>query len=170
MADRQSSIFDIILDQFKSPTYNWELFVDGASRGNPGPAGAGIYIKKDGKEFLKKGFYLHKKTNNEAEYLALVIGIYFLKKEVKPGERVRIVSDSELLVKQMKGEYRVKKEELKKLYLLVNQESSFFSPEFEHVLREKNTHADALANQGVDNKTSLPLKLLDVLRSYDVYI
>ena len=170
MADKQVSIFDKLLDQFKAPEYNWELFVDGASRGNPGPSGAGVYIKKDGKEFLKEGFYLQTKTNNEAEYLALVIGVCFLKKEVKPGETVRIVSDSELLVKQMKGEYRVRKEELKKLYLAANQESSFFSPEFEHVLREKNTHADALANQGVDNKTSLPLKLLDVLRSYDVYI
>lgn len=170
MADRQSSIFDLIIDQFKTPDYDWELFVDGASRGNPGQAGAGVYIKKKGKEFLKKGFYLQTKTNNEAEYLALIIGVYFLKAEVQPGDRVRIVSDSELLIKQMRGEYRVRKEELKKLYLAATQESSFFSPQFEHVLREKNVHADALANEGVDKKISLPIKLLDTLRTYDVYL
>jgi len=166
MADKQSSIFDFIIDQFKAPEYDWELFVDGASRGNPGPAGAGIYIKKKGEDFLKKGFYLQKKTNNEAEYFALVIGVFFLKSEVQPGDNVRIVSDSELLIKQMQGQYRVRKEELKKLHGVATQESSFFSPEFEHVLREKNTCADALANEGVDKKTSLPLKLLDVLRTY----
>lgn len=170
MADNQSSIFDTVIDQFKTPEYTWELFVDGASRGNPGAAGAGIYIKKEGKKFLGKGFYLQTKTNNEAEYLALVIGIYFLKSEVQPGDRVRIISDSELLVKQMRGEYRVRKEELKKLYLAANQESSFFSPRFEHVLRAKNTHADALANDGVDKRTSLPTKLIDTLRSYDIHI
>lgn len=170
MPDNQSSIFDLIVDQFKAPEYTWELFVDGASRGNPGPAGAGVYIKKQGKKFLGKGFYLQTKTNNEAEYLALVIGVYFLKSEVQPGDRVRIVSDSELLVKQMRGEYRVRKEELKKLYLAATQESCFFSPRFEHVLRANNTHADALANDGVDKRTPLPIKLLDILRSYDVYI
>ena len=170
MADKQSSIFDFVLDQFKTPECTWELFVDGASRGNPGPAGAGVYIKKNGKDFLKKGFYLQTKTNNEAEYLALVIGIYFLKTQVQLGDAVRIVSDSELLVKQMRGEYKVRKEELKKMHFLAHEESSFYCPVFEHVLREKNTHADALANQGVDKKIPLPLKLLDVLRSYDIYI
>ena len=170
MPDNQSSIFDTIADQFKAPEYTWELFVDGASRGNPGPSGAGVYIKKEGKEFLKKGFYLQTKTNNEAEYLALVIGIFFLKTEVQPGDRVRIVSDSELLVKQMRGEYKVRKEALKKLCLAASQESSFFAPRFEHVLRAKNTHADALANEGVDKRISVPITFLDTLRSYDVYI
>lgn len=170
MADRQSSIFDSIFGSFTEPEYTWELSIDGASRGNPGPAGAGLYIKKDGEEFLKKGFYLHTKTNNEAEYLALVIGIFFLKAEVQPGDRVKIISDSELLIKQMQGHYRVKKEELRRLHLAAKQESSLFSPTFEHVLREKNTRADALANEGVDKKTSLPLKLLEVLRTYDIYI
>jgi ribonuclease HI len=170
MADNQTSIFDSVINKSKSSEYDWELFVDGASKGNPGPAGAGVYIKKQGKTFLKKGFYLHKKTNNEAEYLALVIGVLFLKEEVQLGDRVRIVSDSELLVKQMLGIYRVRKEELQRLHLAATKESSFYRPKFKHMLREYNTQADALANEGVEKKTSLPIKFLDVLRTYNVYI
>ncbi|MFT6765555.1 MAG: ribonuclease HI [Alteromonas naphthalenivorans] len=170
MADNQTSIFDTAINTFKSSEYDWELFVDGASKGNPGPSGAGVYIKKQGKDFLRKGFYLQTKTNNEAEYLALVIGILFLKLEVQPGDRVCITSDSELLVKQMLGQYKVRKEELKKFHSVASQESSLFSPTFKHTLRENNTHADALANEGVAQRTSLPIKFLDVLRTYDVYI
>ncbi len=79
----------------------WRLFVDGASRNNPGPSGAGIYVVRDGKEMLKKGFYLGKKTNNQAEYLALVLGIFLLKKLVQSDENIIITSDSLLLIKQL---------------------------------------------------------------------
>lgn len=171
MADRQSSIFDFIVDAFKeTQSDDWALFVDGASKGNPGPAGAGVYILKNGKPFLKKGFYLQEKTNNEAEYLALLLGIFFLKSHVLPGQKVRIVSDSELLIKQMKGLYKVKKPELQALHLVAKTELAALEVDFQHVLREKNTHADALANEGVDKKTALPLIFLDVLRTYDVYL
>lgn len=171
MADRQSSIFDFIVDAFQeTQSDDWALFVDGASKGNPGPAGAGVYILKNRKPFLKKGFYLQEKTNNEAEYLALLIGIFFLKSHVLPGQRVRVVSDSELLIKQMKGLYKVKKPELQALHLIAKTELAALKVDFEHVLREKNTHADALANEGVDKKISLPLTFLDLLRTYDVYL
>ena len=169
MSDKQRSIFDVILDPFRTG-YDWELFVDGASRGNPGPSGAGVYIRNEGNDFFKKGFYLQRKTNNEAEYLAMIIGIFFLKSEVQPGQTVRIVSDSQLLVKQMQGEYKVRKPELQKLHRIAHAESSSYNPVFEHVLRDKNVQADALANEGVDKKTSLPLKFLDALRAYDMYI
>ena len=170
MADIQRSIFDIIMDPFRTPVYDWELFVDGASRGNPGPAGAGIYLCKGGKEFFGKGFYLQEKTNNQAEYLALLLGIFFLKREFEPGQKVRIVSDSELLIKQMQGLYQVKKPELKVLNRIAQQELSLLNPIFEHVMRENNKQADVFANEGIDKKQSLPLKFLDILRAHDVYL
>ena len=171
MADKQSSIFDTTSPvKKKISAYDWELFVDGASRGNPGQAGAGVYIKKQGKDFLRKGFYLKTKTNNEAEYLALVIGVFFLKSEVQLADRVRIVSDSELLIKQMTGQYKVRKPELQQLNMVAHQFSSSFNVEFKHMLREYNTQADALANEGVDKKIALPAKFIDALRIYNVYI
>src|ERR1700736_5606512 len=64
----------------------WQLFVDGAARNNPGPAGAGIYILKNGTPFIKQGFYLGSKTNNQAEYLALVLGLCQLRSVMKPAD------------------------------------------------------------------------------------
>lgn len=85
-----------------------EIFVDGAARGNPGPAGAGIFITQADKELVKSGFFLGKKTNNQAEYLALALALFLLKKQIKNPEKIIITSDSELLIKQMRGEYQVK--------------------------------------------------------------
>ena len=177
-----SSVFPVAQTKTKNKTEKviWELFVDGASRGNPGPAGAGVYIRKNNKEFLKAGCFLGKKTNNEAEYLALLLGIFFLQSQLtlsasntsasNTGESVRIVSDSELLIKQINGIYRVRKPELQKLHGAAKQESSKFVCTFEHVLREKNTDADAAANQGVDTRKSPPLIFLDMLQKYEIFI
>lgn len=148
----------------------WHLFVDGASRGNPGPSGAGIYLMCGKEVISRRAYYLGRRTNNEAEYLALLIGIFVVKKEGKPGDRIEVFSDSQLLVKQMTGEYRVKKSELFVLHGLVRTYAESFVCTFEHVYREHNTHADELANAGIDKKTPLPLSFVTLLRSYEIEI
>lgn len=147
---------------------HWRLFVDGAARNNPGPAGAGIYLVKNDKSFLKKGFYLGKKTNNQAEYAALLIGLYFLKDQLGPEDHIDIISDSELLVKQFKGEYRVKHPELKPLHLLAKKMLTGIHYSIAHVLRENNLVADEMANKGIDNKIKLPQEFLTLLQQHEL--
>lgn len=148
----------------------WRMYVDGASRGNPGTAGAGIYLTCNKELVAKRGYYLGKKTNNEAEYLALLIGIFMAKKRMQVGEILHVFSDSLLLVKQMNGEYRVKKAELQVLHELVKKHAEQFTVSFEHVYRENNIDADALANSGIDAKVSLPLSFISLLRTHDIHI
>ena len=125
------------------------LRVDGASRGNPGQAGAGIVVEKRGEILLRMGEYLGEATNNEAEYRALILG-------VQQGRRLglselRVYSDSELLVRQMKGEYRVRNPRLQELYFQVLKDlGSFRKVFFSHVPREENREADRLANLAID--------------------
>lgn len=126
------------------------MYIDGASRGNPGASGAGVIIKDpSGKTIRCKRQYLGIGTNNRAEYLALLIG---LEAAIDAGiKRLRICSDSELLVKQLRGEYRVKNPELKKLYekalILIK---NFDKINIEHIPREMNRDADTLANEAID--------------------
>lgn len=168
----QKSIFETVHERLteKKNKYEWELRVDGASRGNPGKAGAGIYLKRNNKDSVKAGFVLGKKTNNEAEYLALLIGIMLLKKEIKPGEGVTVISDSQLLIRQLDGTYKVKKPELRQLHTAIFSELGAIKASFNHVEREYNTIADELANKGIDENITLPLKMLDTLRSYEIFL
>ncbi len=176
MEDKQISIFDSVSQVSLSDQINqnepsvWDIWIDGACRGNPGPSGAGIYIKKNKIFFAGYGFYLGQKTNNEAEYYALLIALFLVKNEMKSYDFIHITSDSQLLIKQMLGLYRVKKSELQDLFNVAKEESKDLHINFEHVLREHNKHADALANEGIDNKKSLPLKFLDMLHRYEVFI
>lgn len=173
-SEGQSSIFDFLFGtekKTKIESYPWKLSVDGASRGNPGISGAGIYICKDGKDIKKKGFYLgNKLTNNQAEYLALFIGVLLVKKELKDGEGLAIVSDSQLLIRQLEGVYRVKKPELQKLHRAILTELGTIACTFKHIEREGNTVADALANKGIDENHLLPIKILDTLRTYEIFL
>jgi ribonuclease HI len=146
-----------------------EMFVDGASRGNPGDAGAGIYFASEGKMILELGFYLGEKTNNQAEYLALLIGLFFSKKYVNDGDFLHIKSDSQLLVRQMSGIYKVKDQRLKvmrDLALLFLKSIPNFT--IEHVFREKNIHADRMANFGVDKKIEIPYDCITILKKYEI--
>ena len=182
MADKQRSIFDDVLisKACPEPVINletkieavpcWTVFIDGASRGNPGNAGAGVYIKKADEVIVKTGFFLGTKTNNEAEYIALLVAIFFLKKHVLADEPIIIHSDSLLIIQQMKGVFKVKKHEMRTLHTMAMQESFGLRISYEHVMRERNQIADALANEGVDNKTPLPLKFLDILQTYEIFI
>lgn len=144
----------------------WKLFVDGASRNNPGPAGAGVYITKDDVLVHTRGVYLGKKTNNEAEYLAMLLGLFELKSMVQKGDLILIVSDSQLLIQQLRGVYRVKEPRLQKLHALAKLLLVGINYDALHVLREQNTHADALANQGVDTKTAAPANFITFLQQH----
>jgi ribonuclease HI len=126
------------------------LYTDGASRGNPGPAGAGAVFCDDAGNVLA-GFheYLGETTNNVAEYRALLLG---LKKAEELGvDRILFRCDSELMARQLSGRYKVKSPNLKGLYEEVRKRTArleFFR--VKHVYREGNSQADALANQAID--------------------
>lgn len=125
---------------------------DGAARGNPGQAGAGAVLSDEhGKVVREVARYLGHKTNNEAEYAALLIGLEAAKELGATSVHVRC--DSELMVKQLKGEYRVKHPNLKPLFAKAKDlVAGFESFRIEHVRREHNSHADELANQAIDEK------------------
>jgi ribonuclease HI len=127
------------------------IYTDGASRNNPGEAGAGIYIQKDGKPFETIARYLGTTTNNIAEYSAAIIG---LEHAVALGAaRVTLLADSELLVKQVNGLYKVKNEGLKPLHARVKELiAKIGSVEVQYIPRERNKEADALANKAIDEK------------------
>ena len=124
--------------------------VDGGARGNPGPAGFGAYVTDaQGKTLAELSEYLGHKTNNFAEYSGLLAALEFA---VKNGhKRLQVVSDSELMVKQMNGVYKVRSPELKELYdraRTMTRKLEYFK--ISHVLRAKNKDADRLANEAMD--------------------
>jgi ribonuclease HI len=134
----------------------WLLMVDGAARGNPGDAGCGaVILDSNGTVVKELSCYLGHTTNNVAEYEGLLMGLEALVRLGK--KRIRVQSDSQLLVRQLNGEYRVKDEKLKALFhkamALLRQ---FEAYRILHVPRELNKLADRLANKGIDeaNKKS----------------
>lgn len=152
----------------RTVTHQLTLFIDGASRNNPGLAGAGIYLLKDDKPIERYGFFLGIKTNNQAEYLALLLGLFFLQKHVHLDNKIRIVSDSELLVKQIAGVYRVKNQALKPLFTLAKSMLIPLNGSVEHVFRAENKIADKLANQGIDHKAPVPPDFIEMLRCHEL--
>ncbi|HEX9445861.1 MAG TPA: ribonuclease HI family protein [Candidatus Binatia bacterium] len=129
----------------------WLLMVDGASRGNPGEAGSGAVIYDDaGRTVRELTRYLGRVTNNVAEYEGLLMG---LEEALKLGvKRLRVQSDSELLVRQLNGVYRVKHENLIPLHRRARELlRRLDSHRIMHVRRELNKVADRLANQAIDD-------------------
>lgn len=128
------------------------MYSDGGSRGNPGPAALGVYIETLDKKF---GEFLGVRTNNEAEYMAIVAGLKKIKSLVGKEKAKKIAvecrMDSELAMKQLTHQYKVEKEHIQKLCFLVwNLMLDFGTVDFVHVRREYNTIADAMANQAMD--------------------
>ena len=126
------------------------VFADGGSRGNPGPSGAGALVKEtDGDILAEVTRFLGTNTNNYAEYTSLIIG---LEKALELGvNEVEVRMDSELIVKQMLGQYRVKNQNLKPLYETAKGLAGRFSQfRIIHIERALNTEADRLANQAMD--------------------
>ena len=134
----------------------WRANVDGGSRGNPGPASYGVVIRDPRGEVvarLKK--YIGRTTNNVAEYYGLIAALdYAQSNSIKA---LRVESDSELLVKQMQGQYKVKSADLKPLYERAKKMSQAL-PAFriDHVYREQNREADLLANEAMDEASGKP--------------
>ena len=125
-------------------------YTDGGARGNPGPAGYGVHlVAENGSVVSQLSVFLGAKTNNFAEYSALLGALeYALDNGI---QRLRVVSDSELMVKQIQGRYKVSSADLRPLYEEAKKRISALSGfEIQHVLRGKNKEADRLANQAMD--------------------
>lgn len=130
------------------------MYTDGGSRNNPGPAAVGVFI-----ETLKKqyGHYIGEKTNNEAEYEAVILGLKKIKqlvgKEKAKKTEVEIFLDSEFVERQMNHRYKVREPELQQLFLTVwNLTLDFGRVTFKHIPRERNKVADKLVNEALDEK------------------
>lgn len=126
------------------------LFTDGGSRGNPGPSGIGaVLYDETGATVGEVSEYLGTTTNNQAEYQALVAALALA--HTLGATSVACYADSELMIKQMKGIYRVKNQDLAVQYFKAKQLASTFPKiTFTHVRREKNKVADALVNRAID--------------------
>jgi ribonuclease HI len=131
---------------------NYTIFTDGGSRGNPGPAAIGYIIYDPNKDFIAEGAeYIGIATNNQAEYQAIVAGLMKIK-ELDTAGSVTCYLDSELVVRQVNGIYKMKNQALKpwlqKIYDLKQSLGGHVT--FHHVSREKNSEADALVNKALD--------------------
>jgi len=130
--------------------------IDGGSRGNPGPASYGVVIRDPrGQVVAKLKKYIGRTTNNVAEYYGLIAALDYAQQH---GLRaLHVQSDSELLVRQMRGQYKVKSPELRPLFERARKMAQTFpSFKIEHVYREQNAEADALANEALDETSGKP--------------
>jgi len=139
---------------------NYTIYTDGGARGNPGPAATGAVVyDANGKEQGHFSTYLGVATNNQAEYQALILGLGRLQKLINDEHKlgdilVTVLMDSELIVRQLKGEYRVKNKELKPLFAKAEElVGKFGRVTFRHIPREQNAVADALVNKTLDKET-----------------
>lgn len=140
----------------KSATPSHRANVDGAARGNPGPASYGVVVRDArGEVVAKLKKYIGRMTNNVAEYYGLIAAIDYA--QAHGVRALRIESDSELMVKQMRGQYKVKSEDLRPLFERAKKMSQGFeSFQIQHVYREQNREADALANEALDETAGVP--------------
>lgn len=138
------------------------IYTDGGSRGNPGPAGVGVWILSEGGLMgnlnKKYGKYIGKRTNNDAEYEALIFALKKTKKLLGKNKtkqyELECFLDSELVVRQLNHQYRLKEERIQKYFIEIwNLMLDFKSVKFNHIPREKNKIADALVNEALDTKS-----------------
>jgi ribonuclease HI len=131
------------------------IHIDGAARGNPGPAAYAVVLARPGQPVVEEAGTLGTATNNVAEYTALVNALH-LASELGL-KKLDVFSDSELLVKQMAGEYRVKHPDLQPLHKEASDlRKGFVAVRISHVRREQNKRADALCNEALDGKKKTP--------------
>jgi len=128
------------------------LYTDGGARGNPGPAAVGAVIYDESKQIVEKfSKYIGKRTNNQAEYEAVIMGLEEIKK--MGAREVDVYLDSELVVNQLSQKYKVKNKELAPLFVRAwNLSIHFKKVNYFHVTRERNKEADKLVNQVLDLK------------------
>lgn len=132
------------------------IFSDGGSRGNPGNAGVGYVINKNNKNIAREGEYIGFTTNNSAEYIAIFKALnYVFQKEIE-AEEIECLMDSELVVNQLMGKYKIKKAHLKNLYIQIQnlilklKQTTCKKIIFTHIPRNQNKEADLLVNQHID--------------------
>lgn len=137
------------------------IYTDGGSRGNPGKAAIGVVFCNEKGQIIKKyGEYLGDNlTNNEAEYSAVIFSLKKFKslfgRAIAETSDVEVRADSELVVKQLNGEYKVENEKIQKFFMEIwNLKIDFKSIKFKHILREKNKEADRLVNEVLDGQAS----------------
>ena len=130
------------------------LYSDGGARGNPGPAAIGVVCRRGQEQLWTIQRYIGETTNNQAEYQALIAG---LTKAVGSTREITCYLDSELVVKQLQGVYRVKDKDLQPLVRqVIGLLPSFSRVEFKHIPRAKNTLADRLVNVALDKHLAAP--------------
>lgn len=135
------------------------IHTDGGARGNPGPAAIGVVIEGASIERKEYGEYIGETTNNIAEYRAVIFALRKLKQligsEKSAQATVVVHADSELLVKQLNGEYKIKEPQIQELFIeLWNLRLDFHKVAIKHILREKNKGADRMVNYALDRETS----------------
>ena len=124
------------------------IYTDGGARGNPGPAGIGVVLKFDDKQYFYKK-YIGETTNNQAEYQAVILGLE--KAKEMGASEVDVFLDSELVQQQLTGQYKVKNQELAPLFVKVwNLSQSFKKVKYIHIYRADNKLADKLVNEAID--------------------
>jgi ribonuclease HI len=135
------------------------IYIDGGSQGNPGPAAIGVvFCNEKGQCFKRYSEYLGENlTNNEAEYQAAIFALQKFKalfgRELAKNTDIEIKSDSELLIRQLKGEYKILDLKIQPLFLKIwNLKIDFKKIKFTLISREKNKEADRLANEALENK------------------
>ena len=136
------------------------IYTDGGSRGNPGPAGMGVVIANEkGKMMKEYSGFLGVKTNNEAEYEAVIFGLKKIKallgKEKIKNTEIEFRLDSQLIARQLNGEYKIEEERLLPLFIKIwNLKIDFGPIKFSEIPREQNKEADRLTNEAMDNENS----------------
>ena len=143
-----------------------KIYTDGACRGNPGPSSIGVsFTTVKDEEIATLSEAIGDQTNNFAEYTALIRGLEEAK--ANKAEKIWIRTDSQLMVRQVLGEYKVKSESIKDLHAqVIELLKSFEKVRIEHIPREQNKRADELANQALDNKFR-GAKLMDYDEDFD---
>ena len=134
------------------------IYTDGGSRGNPGPAAiAAVFCNEKGVVFKKYSEFLGETTNNEAEYQAVIFALKKFKqvfgKKLAKNTEVELRSDSELLIKQLNGEYKILEPKIQPLFLIIwNLKLDFKKVNFKLISRQKNQEADRLVNETLDSQ------------------
>jgi ribonuclease HI len=139
-----------------SPLY--EIFSDGGSRGNPGPGASAFIVYKDRRIIFQHGYFLKMTTNNIAEYFAVCMAVAWLNKNTESisSREVYFYMDSELVVKQLNGLFKIKNSKLRTIYekiKVLEKKMGEIKIYFHHIPREKNSTADELVNKTVDENT-----------------
>jgi len=140
------------IETIKTDEDEYILYFDGCSKGNPGLAGAGAVIYKNGLEIYSESVFVGtKETNNVAEYTGLLIGLTeAIRQKIK---NLKVKGDSQLVIKQMKGEYKISSSHIMGIYQEAKKlQKQFHRISFEHVYREHNKRADELSNEGIYKK------------------